>query len=325
AGAAGAGTAGTGGGSTDLTKVVPAGPGCGKAAPADLIPGMLIDQKIMTMGTKDAMCADAKCGAWTDTRDYWVRLPKGYDMNKPYPLVFEGPGCGGHGNNLYNIPVFDSTVIRVGLTPSAYWQQFHATNPGQGCFDDKEGDDSVDWVLYEDLWDLFSTTLCFDKNRVFAGGNSSGAWFSNEVGCKYAGDPKRPIRGIMPNTGGLPTDPKYVPTCTTNPMAGFWSHEVGDTTNPFSGNIVAMNRALTVNHCTPAGVTYTSAMTANAFMPFPVGGDTTSCKRYMGCPDLTPMVVCPLAGNGHNSHDNIVDPGWPAFLGLFSMGNLISQ
>jgi poly(3-hydroxybutyrate) depolymerase len=180
-------------------------------------------------------------------------------------------------------------------------------------------------VLYEDLWDLLSTTVCFDKNRVFAGGNSSGAWFSNEVGCKYAGDATRPIRGIMPNTGGLPTDAKYVPTCTTHPMAGFWSHETGDTTNPFAGNIVAMNRALGVNGCTPMGVTYNSATTANAFDPFPVGGDTTSCKKYKGCPELYPMVVCPLAGNGHNSHDNIVDPGWPAFLSLFSTGNLISQ
>jgi poly(3-hydroxybutyrate) depolymerase len=325
-GAAGTGTAGSGaagtGISSDITKVVAAGAGCGKAAPAALVPGTLVKQTIMTMGTKDANCADSKCGAWTDTREYWVRLPTGYDMNKPYPILFEGPGCGGAGNNLYNIPIFNSTLIRVGVTPSRYWQAFHATNPNQGCFDDKEGDDSVDWVLYEDLYDLLASTVCFDRNRVFAGGNSSGAWFSNELGCKYAGDAKRPVRGVMPNTGGLPTDPRYVPTCTTNGMAGFWSHETGDTTNPFAGNIVAMNRALNVDSCTPMGVTYMTAM----FDPFPIGGGNPdgTCKRYRGCSPLFPLVVCPLPGNSHASHDQVVDPGWPAFLDLFNKAPLLT-
>jgi poly(3-hydroxybutyrate) depolymerase len=336
-GTAGTGTAGSApdGGTTtgtagsgvtgDITKVRPSD-GCGMAPPAGLNPGTLVKQTIMTAGTKDANCADSKCGAWTDTREYWVKLPTGYDKTKAYPLFFEGPGCGGAGNNLYNIAEFDSTVIRVGLTPSAYWQQYHATNPGQHCFDDKEGDDSVDWVLYEKLYDLFNSTLCFDRNRVFAGGNSSGAWFSNELGCKYAGDPTRPVRAIMPNTGGLPTDPKYVPTCTTKPMAGFWSHQVGDTENPFSGNIVAMNRALQVAGCTSGGATETYANGGALGDPFTLtNGNATQCKRYKGCPDTTPLVVCPLPGNNHDSNTNTVQPGWAAFVKLFSTGSLISQ
>jgi poly(3-hydroxybutyrate) depolymerase len=328
-GGAGSGTGGSAVG-TDLTTVIKSA-GCGMD-PGQAV-GSLVMHTIQTMGTMLAGCADANCSAtkptpWSYARNYWVRLPTGYDNTKAYPIVFEGPGCGGAGNNLYNIPIFDATVIRVGLSPSKDAQVFHATNPGQGCFDDKNDDSSVDWPFYETLYDQLASTLCFDRNRVFAGGNSSGAWFSNELGCKYAGDAKRPVRGIMPNTGGLPTDPKYVPTCTTKPMAGFWSHEVGDPTNPFSGNIIAMDRALQVNGCTvSAGVTetYENATTANNFMPFPVGTDTTSCKRYKGCPDLTPMVVCPLPGNNHASHDAVVDPGWPAFLSLFSMGDLITQ
>jgi hypothetical protein len=131
----------------------------------------------------------------------------------------------------------------------------------------------------------------------------------------------RPVRGIMPNTGGLPTDVRYVPTCTTKPMSGFWSHEINDGTNPFSGNIVAMNRALKVNSCLAGGVqvTYENAM----FDPFPAGGG--DCKRYRNCPEITPMVVCPIPGGAHGSHDNVVNPGWPAFIALFSTGNLISQ
>jgi hypothetical protein len=47
----------------------------------------------------------------------------------------------------------------------------------------------------------------------------------------------------------------------------------GNQTNPFAGDIIAVNRALVVNGCTPAGVTYETA----AFDPFPISGtDSTS-------------------------------------------------
>jgi hypothetical protein len=318
-------TAGTGV-PAEITKVVPAGAGCGKAAPAGLTPGLLVRQTMQTMGVKDANCADSMCGAWSYVREYYIRLPTAYDNSKPYPLVLEGPGCGGHGNNLYYIPIFDSTVIRVGLSPSADAQRFHATNPSQGCFDDHEGDDSVDWVFYEDLYDQLAATLCFDRNRVFAAGNSTGASFSNELGCKYAGDATRPVRGIMANTGGLPTDPRYVPTCTSKPMAGMWVHELGDPTNPFLFTKVAIARAMKVNGCT-IGTGYDDA----SFDLFPIGtsingppANATSCERIKGCPDLSPLVVCPLPGNAHASHDDVVIPGFSTFFNLFENPPLLT-
>jgi hypothetical protein len=324
AGAAGTGTAGTtvapGPVSGAITKVLPT-TGCGMD-PGQAI-GMLVMHTIQTMGTKDAKCADSKCGAWGPyPRDYWLRLPTGYDKTKAYPLVFEWPGCASYGNNLYNIPIFDMTVIRVGLSPSADAMAFHATNPGGGCFDDHEGDDSVDWVFYENLYDMLGGTLCFDRNRVFSAGNRSGAWLSNELGCKYAGDATRPIRGIMPRAGGLPTDPRYVPTCTDKPMAGMWVYEISDGTNPFTGSIVAMNRALMVNGCTPAGVTFQTA----TFDPFPISAtDSTSCKKFKGCPDLYPLVVCPLLGISQDgTNDSVVNPGWSTFITLFENPPLLT-
>ncbi len=208
------------------------------APPGAYTPGQTSGKQTMTTsGTKPAGCADSVCGAWTYPRDYYVTLPKGYVNNKAYPIVFEGPGCGGQGTDVYglndptagNTGNVNNTVIRVGLTPPPN-AIGHATNPNQGCFDDKEGDSSVDWVFYENLYDKLASTICFDKNRVFASGNSSGAWFSNELGCKYAGDPTRPVRGIMPNTGGLPTTPApQVTTCSSKPMAGMW---VGENMDP---------------------------------------------------------------------------------------------
>jgi poly(3-hydroxybutyrate) depolymerase len=251
------------------------------------------------------------------TREYFVTLPTGYDKSKAYPLVFEGPGCGSGGQSVYPLSYMgqnnaNNTVIRVGLTPPPNTIG-HATNSCQGCFDDKEGDDSVDWPFYEKVWDKLAGQLCFDKNRVFASGNSSGAWFSNEVGCKYAGDPVHPIRGIMPNTGGLPATAAWEPTCTNKPMAGMWVGETMDPENDFSNNEFGISRAMVVNKCTQT--TFASAVYAN----FPIGGGNadTVCKRIQNCPDLYPLVVCLIPGNQHQGHDNVANPGFGTFLSLF--------
>jgi hypothetical protein len=163
-GAGGAGTAGAGGGNSagaggdptgDITKVAPT-PGCGKDPPPN---GKIT---IGTMGVKAADCAaklngQPRCGPWGQAastwakeplpRDYYLYLPQGYDKTKAYPLVLLGPGCGGNGSDIYDYnDSANNTVIRVGVTPADRNIVGHGTNPGEDCFDDKEGDDSVDWV-----------------------------------------------------------------------------------------------------------------------------------------------------------------------------------
>jgi poly(3-hydroxybutyrate) depolymerase len=326
---------GTGGASPGgpITKVWKSD-GCGKAYAGPMGGQAIVS---MTKGEKDANCADAlggepKCGLWGQPgstwrtepvpRDHYIYLPANYDPAKPYTLMLLGPGCGGNGTNIYPYNNnADGTIIRVGFTPPPNYVG-HGTNQNQGCFDDKEGDDSVDWVQYEMVMDKLNAELCFDRNRVFAGGNSSGAWWSNELGCKYAGDAKYPIRGIIPNTGGLPTDAAHVPTCTNAPMAGMWIHEINDGTNPFSGNKVAIARAMSHNSCT-IGSNFDNTM----FDDFPIGGGQADnvCKKIRGCDPLYPLVVCPLPGNGHGSHDNVVNPGASTYLKMFSAGEFLTQ
>lgn len=335
-GTAGGATGGTGGAAptNDITSVWKAD-GCGKDYTG------MVGQKITigTTGVKDANCAAKldgvpKCGPWGQEsstwqktplpRDYWVYLPANYDANKAYPLVFEGPGCGGSGGGVYGLPNVKDQVIRIGISPAPK-SVGHGTNPNQGCFDDKEGDDSLDWVFYENLYDKLKGELCFDRNRVFSVGDSSGSWFSNELGCKYAGDPERPVRGVLPNTGGLPNQPEYAPTCTNKPMSGMWVHEVGDTENPFSGNKYAISRAMTVNGCQGA-TSYDDAVTKGLIENFPIGtGAADTCKLIKGCPEIYPLVVCALPGNAHQPHNNVAEPGFATFLKLFNQGNFIKQ
>jgi hypothetical protein len=323
--AAGATGAGLGFGGSDITKVVPT-TGCGMD-PGQVL-AMPVRYTIMTSGTKDPDCADviydgtgtlhAVCGPWMYTREYFVTLPLGYDKTKAYPLVFEGPHCGGQGNNLYALPDLASTVIHVGLTPPPN-AVGHATNPGQGCFDWAEGDDSVEWPFYENLYDQLAGQLCFDRNRVFASGNGAGGMLASELGCKYAGDPTRPVRGVLANDGGL-TIPKYLPTCTTNPTAGMWVHQRGATFRPFTQAMAAIARAMKVDGCT-IGTGFLDAQ----FDSFPIGGGNpdTTCQKIKGCPALYPLVVCALPGY-ETSNATIANPGFSTFIRQFSAPPLLT-
>jgi hypothetical protein len=301
----------------DVTTVLPTA-GCGLAAGQAL--GTAVRGTIQTSGVKPAGCADSKCGAWSYEREYFLTLPAGYDKDRPYPLVLQGPGCGGTGADVYSLSTdVDDAVIRVGLTPPPN-DIGHATNPGQGCFDDKEGDDSVDWVFYEGLYDKLATQLCFDRHRVFAGGQSSGAWFANELTCKYAGDVTRPVRGVLALGGDLPNQPPYAPTCSGKPFAGifFVTPPVNDDALP--ADHVASNHAFQVDGCS-MGTNIDAAPVEN----FPIGGGNPDalCKQIVGCPGQNPLVVCALPSSTRSFVD-IVNPGFSTFLELFEKAPLLS-
>jgi polyhydroxybutyrate depolymerase len=299
-----------------VTAIVPSD-GCGKAPP-----GLNGVQTIQTMGFKPPEAADTKKGAWMYNREYTVRMPTSYDNKKPYNLIFQGMGCNAGTPSLpYNYGnSVDQTAIMValGLPPSEIGHAEVGTS--LRCYDDKDKY-SVEIEFYEALYDRLNSQLCFDRNRVFIGGNSSGGWLSNELGCKYAGDEKRPIRAFMPNTGGLPMPDRNRPPCSDKPRSGFWVHERGDQENPFTGTAFAVQEAMKVNKCT-MGTSYATATLEN----YPVPGlGMNTCQKLRGCPDLYPLVVCNLPGNQHGSHNEVVNPGVNTFIKMFSSGIFLTQ
>jgi hypothetical protein len=304
----------------DIAKVV-ATPGCGQP-PAQAL-GTAVRYTIATSGQKASSgCADSKCGPWSYEREYFITLPASYDGTKPLPLVFVGPGCSGVGTQLGAFAPSPPGIIRVGLTPPPN-DIGHVTNPGQGCFDDKEGDDSVDFVFYESLYDVLKAQLCFDKNRVFAAGNDSGGWLAIELGCKYGGDALRPIRAVVPNNGGLPTAAAYAPTCSVKPHAGMFIFDADDPSNAPSaalGSRVAINQAMLVDGCAQTNLALAS------FQDFPIGGGNapSTCKRVVGCSSLDPIVVCQIQTTAPSGNDAVVGPGFATFLGLFEQAPPLS-
>jgi hypothetical protein len=312
---------------TALARAIPT-MGCGLQA--SQTPGQTTRGTIQTMGTKAAGCADTKCGPWSYEREYYVTLPLGYDKSKPYPIVFQGPGCGGTVQNLYALnldgdptkPNVDDSVIRVGLMPPPT-DIGYPVDPNFGCFDDHEGDDSVDWVFYENLYDQLASELCFDRNRVFVSGESwnqglnygGGGWWANELACKYAGDPTRPVRGALAIRGDLPTDPKSAPTCTSKPMSGIWvvSRMQPPPTPAIPSPKAAIARAMKVNGCTMG-----TGLDDATFADFPIGVNALDgiCLQIAGCPDITPLVVCTVPQQGPVTPADVINPGFSAFIDL---------
>jgi hypothetical protein len=279
---------------------------------------------IDTMGTKDAQCADTACGPWMYTRQYYVRLPANYDNKKVYPLVFEFISCGGKANNITLLGAVDDTVIRVGFGPPPT-DIGHSTNPNQGCPDDAEGDDSVEWNFYEKLYDRLESRVCFDKNRVFSMGWHHGGTMADQLACKYAGDATRPVRGVITDGGGLwpdqfntPPTPMRNPTCSSKPLAGIWVDGKGNTITPFTFALAAIARAMKVDGCT-MGTGFVDA----PFDPFPIGGSQPddTCKLMKSCSATSPIVVCAL-NNNNGSNPVVRIPAFTTFLEMFETGPL---
>jgi len=308
----------TNGGSTNAISDVKPSPGCGQPAP-QAGGGDLVMYTLHTEGVKDPNCADKLengtpvCGPWSLEREYYLGLPPNYDPSKPYPLVIQAPGCSSDGKSVYPLTGVSDTVIRVGLTPPPI-SIGHGTNPGQHCFDDKEGDDSVDFVFYEKLLDTLKSALCYDENRVYVSGDSSGAWLANELACKYAGDTQgHAVRALAVNEGGLPNQAEFAPTCSGKPVAGMWIYQITDVGASYPGNKYAIARAMKTNSC--ASLDFDDARVKGKLINFPIGGGRAddTCSLIKECDPLYPLVVCQLPMFAQAGSQAVVNPAFATF------------
>jgi polyhydroxybutyrate depolymerase len=217
-----------------------------------------------------------------------VKLPAGYDVNKPYAVTFGGGGCGntsgdsgkGGGKQASGID-----AIQIGLS---------YVYSGGACFED--GYANTPEVPYFDavLADI-SANYCVNLEKVFVGGYSSGAWEAITLGLARGGK----IRGIATAAGGLR---KERPMPSGIPMAAILLTGAGDTTNPIdgpTGSALARDEILKTNKCVG-----TETMT--------FAGDA-DCKQYTGCPPAFPVVWCTPAGghtDGSGAHWAAVGAFW---------------
>ena len=285
-----AGAAGTGGSPPDLTIVRPT-VGCGTAAPSDLVAQQFVQRTMETSGHKENSHAPAACRPggqatydWNITREYFVRLPSGYDPAKAYPLVLQAARECQDGSKVLPLSDIAEQVIQVGFSPAP------ADCPSQDCFDILDGDQSIEFPFYEGVWQRLAGELCFDQNRVFAAGadQASSIW-ANELGCVYSGHAQYPIRAIGGVEGGLLPLGFTQPTCSQSPMAGMWLYNMAQF--EYRDSIVAgIETAMQVNGC-PGSYLYTAQQS-----PYEVPG--LSAPESVFCDRITSAYYCaePLSG-----------------------------
>ena len=130
-------------------------------------------------------------------RSFYIRVPDDYDPmgdRKPVVLAYHGTD-GSHTRWLpggfYNSQLFEEVgdeaiILLPDATPVGQPQERQFT---------QEKDDQ----FFLDLLAYIAADLGYDPNRVFVAGQSSGAGYANELGCRF-GDM---VRGIAPNAGAL--------------------------------------------------------------------------------------------------------------------------
>jgi polyhydroxybutyrate depolymerase len=264
--------------------------GCGKAAPGGDSSTNFVKHDIAVTGVDPAFIAahPAHGGSWT-ARSYYLRLPKGYDSSKPYPLSIGGGGCGntdgtsGNGGGLAALPNGQSEAIQIGLN------YMYPENAG-ACFAD-DFTNTPDLPYFDAILATLEADYCVDQDRVFVDGFSSGAWETYLLGCARAGV----VRGIGTAEGGLR---KTRPPCSEFPVAAILVAGLQDTENPIGplappgkndslGSAPARDDILMRNGCVGTATT--------AWDPkYPM------CVRYTGCPEAYPVVWCAIdAGHGN--------------------------
>jgi poly(3-hydroxybutyrate) depolymerase len=208
------------------------------------------------------------------TRTYHLRLPTGYDPNKPMRTIFSFHGCGSHLDQLINIQDatgFDAIIIAP--------EQISGN-----CFDDQSAM-SKDMTVFDALVVWAEDNLCVDQARIFAIGFSSGSWMTNILGCE------RPniLRAKANVSGGL-TGAIVPSRDCKGPVAGIFLHDASDTQNPIADGMYARSVLLMEDGCSMTSQPYTMVPANSAGL----------CVTYDGCKPGFPVVWCQTTGINHD-------------------------
>ena len=180
-------------------------------------------------------------------RSYMIRIPKNYDNNHPYWLIFGFHWVGGTANDVDSGGTSGYTWSYYGLREQAdnstqYQAIFVAP---QGISNGWGNSGNQDVVFTDDMIKKVEGDLCVDTKHVFSTGFSYGGGMTKALGCQ------RPnvFRAIAVYSGADFLSGGCDNT-TTSPIAFFGSHSITDPTNPYSSGITILNRFAMNDGCT---------------------------------------------------------------------------
>jgi poly(3-hydroxybutyrate) depolymerase len=224
--------------------------------------------------------------SWTH-RNYFLKLPQGYDGTTPFPVTIAGTACAGTetagATGDYSLPTDKMNVESGAIKISQSYVVSDAVSSCAGFADDFAN--SPEPAYLRAVLAEVEANYCVDTSKVFINGFDSGAFQAVTAGCTNASQ----IRAFGVQIGGglrLTHAP-----CETHPVAAMFVVGTQDTAEPIgpvtppvndsNGSAPARDDLLTRNGC--------------------VGNDTApwnasypACVKYTGCPVAYPVVWCPL-------------------------------
>ena len=229
----------------------------------------------------------------TDTkREYILALPKNYDPNHPYKLIFVWHPWMGSAQMI-------ATGKYFGLQTEANDQAIFVA--GEGLNFTQGGQSGLGWgnsngediAFYHAMLDRFRSELCIDENRVFSTGFSFGAMFSFTLGCTA----ESATRAIMPMAGNTTTSGGCA--AGTRPVAVM--SFVGTNDSLLTVHRQAVQTYVKRNGCTtqtvPAQPTWCDGLDQK-YLP-------CTCVSYQGCKEGYPVVECEYTAD----HQQAPNPG----------------
>jgi len=296
-GAAGAGgstsAAGAAGGSTGAAGASHLSAGCTSAeAPLDKANAWTKHDLDLPAGSVDAGFVAAhmpNAGSqygWTH-RNYFLKLPQGYDGTTPFPVTIAGTACAGNetagANGDFSVPT-DKANVQTGAIKIS--QSYVVSDSVAACpgFADDFTNSPEPAYLHAVIAEV-EAKYCVDTSKIFINGFDSGAFQAVSAGCTNAAE----LRGFgVQMGGGLRLN--HAP-CQNHPVAAMFVVGTQDTADPIgplttplndsSGTAPARDAVLAQNGCVGNA---TAAW--NATYP--------KCVAYTGCPAAYPVVWCPL-------------------------------
>ena len=227
---------------------------------------------------------------WTH-RNYFLRLPTGYDLTKAYPVTIGMSGCGGSETVGFEggyapLPLGETQAIQISLS---YVLSTAANMDCNGAVFADDFVNSPDPAYLEAVVKDVQAKYCVDRERILLSGYSSGAFEAITLGCTDS-DILRSY--AIQIGGGLRL---HHPPCKTNPIAALYVVGLQDTENPIGPLMTALHDSL---GSAPAR---DEVLTRNGCMGMataPWDAAYPACVKYLGCPEKYPVVWCPIA-SGH--------------------------
>jgi len=222
---------------------------------------------------------------WTH-RNYFVKLPDGYDSTTPYPVTIAGGPCAGNETSGANGEFVVPNKQGAGMGAIKIAESYVVSDAVSSCNGFADGfTTSPEPAYLHAVIAEVKARYCVDGSKVFINGFDSGAFQAITAGCTSSTELR--AYGVQIG-GGLRL---HHPPCADHPIAAMFVVATQDTADPIGPLATPLNDSL---GSAPARDDLLARNGCAGDATAPWNPTYPKCVTYTGCPPAYPVVWCPL-------------------------------